>query len=187
MSQSEIKRMDIMKDKIDEELEKAADNLWNRIADGEIKPHAKTIFSMGAKFQAERMSETHVPKDEPIESGPKISSLLHRISELKDIIAKMSKTHVPLGEGLGKVLVNKLGIEGTAKYILELEKSRNEWQDLALKPRADVQKLISALKYCKNEMKYRIFQIEGCHEIPMVGEMHTAVELADEALKEFEK
>lgn len=47
---------------------------------------------------------------------------------------------------------------------------------------AEVEKLTSALRLCKNEMKYRIYQIEGGYDIPLTGEMHAAVKIAEMAL-----
>ncbi len=48
------------------------------------------------------------------------------------------------------------------------------------------EKMRTALQYGKNEMKYRIHQIEGGYNIPLTGEMHRAVEMADEALVNYE-
>lgn len=45
----------------------------------------------------------------------------------------------------------------------------------------------SALRYIRNEMNYRIYQIEGGHDIPLTGEMHTAVNRANEALIEYDE
>lgn len=45
--------------------------------------------------------------------------------------------------------------------------------------------LVEALKYNKNEMNYRIFQIKDGREIPMIGEMYTAVKKAEEALDAY--
>ncbi len=45
----------------------------------------------------------------------------------------------------------------------------------------------TALRYNRNEMHYRMDQIENGWNIHMTGEMHTAIKMADDALAEAEK
>lgn len=49
-----------------------------------------------------------------------------------------------------------------------------------------VEEMVAALRYNKNEMGYRLYQIEGGYQIPMVGEMYTAIKKADEVLAKLE-
>lgn len=71
-----------------------------------------------------------------------------------------------------------------ANYEHAFKKGFNACEEILL---PEIKALVAALKYNKNEMSYRLYQIEGRHEVKLTGEMHTAIKMAEEALARWKE